>query len=365
MSPIPPRKVFSALDGLRGVAAIAILLRHLPDAIFTKLLPGSYLAVDLFFVLSGFVLAHSYLSKLKTSISAAQFMVARIIRLYPLYCLSTFLSLAFFLSSTQMFKQNRIGFGIDWVGLTVSVASALLFLPTPEKWSGDSRAFPFDFPAWSLFFELVINLSLATAAKRITTRGMYCILVPGIALLGFTSVYWHGLDAGWQLVSFWGGAGRVIYSFYAGVAAYLCWTRGAFSAVKISVPTAMVLMLLIFALEPDHLRSLYDFSAVSLFFPWLVLAASRSEVSSTQQVICKYLGSVSYAIYVMQASIIVWVSQIVFITTGHIIDSYGIVGDALCIVIIVGAAYLLDLAYDPIARTWLRKLVRYRDAAHV
>src|SRR5205085_12699808 len=81
------RRVFHTLDGLRGIAALAIVLRHCDGFFGADVLPGSYLAVDLFFVLSGFVIAFAYEDRLASGLSAWRFAWVRVVRLYPLYVL--------------------------------------------------------------------------------------------------------------------------------------------------------------------------------------------------------------------------------------------------------------------------------------
>ena len=86
------RRSFTTLDGLRGIAAIAVVARHAPflwgEHGPTGALSESYLAVDFFFVLSGFVLAHAYGSRFQHGLSNAAFMRTRLLRLYPLYLLA-------------------------------------------------------------------------------------------------------------------------------------------------------------------------------------------------------------------------------------------------------------------------------------
>src|SRR5215510_8290030 len=84
---------FLVLDGLRGVAAFAVILDHVSSTTLRAWLPGRYLAVDFFFVLSGFVLAHAYSARLACGMTAAGFMKIRLIRLYPLYLLGLALGL--------------------------------------------------------------------------------------------------------------------------------------------------------------------------------------------------------------------------------------------------------------------------------
>ena len=78
-----PRRL--VLDGMRGVAALAVVALHLKDSLGISAPPASYLAVDLFFMLSGFVLAQAYGARLAGPLSPWGFIRLRLIRLYPLY----------------------------------------------------------------------------------------------------------------------------------------------------------------------------------------------------------------------------------------------------------------------------------------
>jgi len=76
---------FEMLDLLRGIAALAVLIYHSAHFLGGQLLPGGYLAVDLFFMLSGFVIAHNYDSKIAAGMTLREFMLVRGIRLFPCY----------------------------------------------------------------------------------------------------------------------------------------------------------------------------------------------------------------------------------------------------------------------------------------
>ena len=135
MRPINERQHFHVLDALRGVAAIAVVTRHLPDQTLARLLPSSYLAVDLFFALSGFVLAHAYLGHLKAGMTFGQFAVRRIIRLYPLYLLGWLIGAAVALYYVLQGEQSA------WKWMA-SVATAAVLLPTPPGMGVNAAPFP-------------------------------------------------------------------------------------------------------------------------------------------------------------------------------------------------------------------------------
>ena len=193
---------FHALDGLRGLAAIFVLNRH-AEEYWGGVAYHSYLAVDLFFLLSGFVIAHSYERKLASgSMSSRNFVVTRIIRLYPLYFMS--LLLAFAVSSQLATPEV--------------VARSLFMVPS----FGEGSLFPLDVVYWSLFFELVVNGIYIIARPKLTDKVLGGIVVAfGVALvylarreggnyLGFEGVTIH----------FVGGFVRAVFGIFLGVLMY-------------------------------------------------------------------------------------------------------------------------------------------------
>src|SRR6218665_3646823 len=79
---------YSSLDGLRGIAALAVALFHLPIAMSlyaSPLIREAYVAVDFFFVLSGFVIAHAYTTRLNSADAVRDFVIRRVGRLWPLH----------------------------------------------------------------------------------------------------------------------------------------------------------------------------------------------------------------------------------------------------------------------------------------
>ena len=86
----PEHHRFHLLDGLRGIAAVIVVMLHAPIQYTSHFrFHGSFLAVDFFFCLSGFVIAFSYEKRLRSFLDLRTFAIARIIRLYPLAALGT------------------------------------------------------------------------------------------------------------------------------------------------------------------------------------------------------------------------------------------------------------------------------------
>src|SRR5665213_808430 len=191
---------FVTLDGLRGIAALAVVTRHAPAffsfiSIYVLPLDGSkvpipvgpfresYLAVDFFFALSGFVLAHAYGDRLRGGMSATRFMTIRLIRLYPLYFLALLISLPLFLW----------GFARGGIAPTYPMSNwlfAVLFLPSLAS---PNALFPLNYPAWSLFFELLANAAFGLIGRHLeNTLLLSIVMFSGLVLLFSVYFGWLG-----------------------------------------------------------------------------------------------------------------------------------------------------------------------------
>jgi peptidoglycan/LPS O-acetylase OafA/YrhL len=235
---------------------------------------------------------------------------------------------------------------------------AVLFLPTPPGISPDWHPFPLNFPAWSLFFELVINYVFALLLPKLTNRLLAGVILIGLSMLIATGLYFGDLTPGWSFSNFWGGGGRVVYSFFAGVAAYRIWQSGRFDWIKLPTPVAPVILVAVYAAEPINGRAIYDLSAAITVFPILVLAAARKEPAGFFIKICENLGLASYAIYVMQASVIVWSKTISQYLFGHELADFGVTGTIVVLVAVTALALFLDKYYDSAARARMSRLFR-------
>lgn len=165
------KEKFVALDGLRGVAALLVVLYHYQASVgYEALMPSGYLAVDLFFLISGFVIGHAYEWKLLNQLTFRAFIEIRLIRLYPLFIMGCMLSvICSFFAAVQ---------SSDWYQLKQqlkALAFNAFFLPVPF-WS-DRGAYPLNFPAWTLFFELLINFIYAWLVRRLSTLVLLVVLV--------------------------------------------------------------------------------------------------------------------------------------------------------------------------------------------
>jgi len=338
---------FLLLDGLRGVAAFAVILDHVPGGWLGDLIPGRYLAVDFFFVLSGFVLAHAYGRGLEAGGSAFAFMKVRLIRLYPMYLLGLAIAL-----SLVVLGAARGWLGPGWTDILTVAALGLLFLPAPQTATyGHGELYPANPPAWSLFFELAANLVYAFVARFLSWRVLIAILAAGAAAVAFTVIR-HGdvRGPGWMWGHLDAGLARVMFDFFAGVAIYrlrdviklprLPWwaATGAFVVVIAAAPTGVW-------------RVAFDIAAALVLMPTLVALASGSVVTGVVARACAASGILSYGVYVLHVPLLGAISTASAVMGVHLGE-----GPLLALSVALAAglvAWVADRLYDRPARRWL------------
>lgn len=179
------RHHFLALDGLRGVAAFIVMSFH-GCAIFgiSNVVNSAYMAVDFFFLLSGFVIAYAYDQRLSgKSMTWWQFMTARMIRLYPMLFVGTAAGLFVFVA----LQIRHAEFGIV-ISLLAGMGSFAL-LPVGLVLS--TIAYPVNLPVWSLFFEFSVNALYGSRFGRLGKHSLVAfVALSGAALMAVTM--WGG-----------------------------------------------------------------------------------------------------------------------------------------------------------------------------
>jgi peptidoglycan/LPS O-acetylase OafA/YrhL len=281
---------------MRGIAAIAVVMFH-ADIYFHGLYPRSaYLAVDLFFCLSGFVIAHAYDNRLAVGLTPAEFMRIRILRLYPLYIAGSALTITA-VAAALFVKHDASQWTVH--DFEIAVPAALLMLPAPFF----QNIFSLNIPAWSLFYELVANAVYATSLFSVAwlTR-----LVVGLATGGIIVqilLFGH-IDQGTLWPSTFWALARVFFSFPLGIMLY----RLHRTMRPIAVPSPLLLGVLVVALYVPLSgvgRMLFDTIFVLFASPALVLLGSLSAPSGPSlRKFYRFLGLISYPIYVIHFPVI-------------------------------------------------------------
>lgn len=352
--PIRPMKhKYETLDAITGLAAIAVVIWH-AEPLFGWRPASGYLAVDLFFMLSGFVIAHAYDGKLAGGLGAGQFMVQRGIRLYPLYILGTGIS------ALGLLAAFAVGASNNWTpgGLVSAVLLGGAFLPAA---SANGTLYPLNPPAWSLLSELVVNFVFAAAFLFFSLRRLLITASLAFIVLIATTAWFGDLNTGSKWVDAIGALPRVFFAFPVGMA--LCRLhRDHGWKIDISpvVPLAAVAALLSIAL-PGH--GAYDLFVVLVLFPAIVLAGASREMPRFQA-IAAFLGSTSYAVYALHIPLLALFTR----AAGIIFKAQiPVLAGGICfLVAVLIAAWIADLVWDKPVRIWLtRRLVPRKDPANL
>jgi peptidoglycan/LPS O-acetylase OafA/YrhL len=283
---------FLALDGLRGVAAAMVLLTHIGDVTHhVTFFSHGYLAVDLFFVLSGFVIASAYEQRLNASRQPIRDMIrVRLTRLYPMMALGALVGVA----------AMALGAEREQLPIWATLASQLTFVPILQS---HTDLFVLDAVAWSLMLELGVNLLHAAVLRRLSTQVIAVLAALSLVPLIWAAWRFQGLDVGWYYESWLGGVARVAFSYLTGLVLYRLYASGR--APRISVPAPLLLVaapaaLVLQSLPIAHAAVLCDLASVILLYPVLVWCAAGVRLSGRSAQLAALAGTVSYPLYAMQ-----------------------------------------------------------------
>lgn len=289
------KKHYLYLDAARGIAAISVAIYHFRDFLPAALpFKGSFLAVDLFFLMSGFVICRSYESRLQDgTMNFFSFAKTRIIRLYPLYLLATAIGFLYHAAKIYLHMPDTPTVGM----LLAAVPTAVLMLPSSIAMPSASSSFPFAPSAWSLSLELWFNLVWALGLYKMSSRRIGYLTLISAAVLLFEGIKFGTVDLGWGFSTLLGGSARFWFSFLLGI--LICRFRNKFSAIRIPLwPVALLAVL--FINIPSH-NILLQFIWISAVFPLFVFLALRSEPTGRATALSDFLGRTSYAIYILHA----------------------------------------------------------------
>ena len=307
---------YELLDGLRGIAALLVLWYHVQEgfafaggAPVIEHMNHGYLAVDFFFILSGFVIGYAYDDRWNKSLTMGNFFKRRLIRLHPMVVLGAVVGAVCFLLQGS----------VQWDGTHVAISSvmiallfALFFIPALPGGMGEVRgngeAFPLNGPAWSLFYEYIGNILYALMLRRLSIKSLTALVIAlGGGLMAFTWLDMSGYGSfgvGWTMqgTGFWSGLLRMMFPFAMG----LLLSRH-FRPVKIrgAFWICSAVLLLLFLVPPIAssgticMNGVFESFCIIVMFPLLVwLGASGKTTDTLSSRICKFLGDISFPLYI-------------------------------------------------------------------
>lgn len=350
------------LDGLRGIASLMVVVFHIFETHaanrFEQIINHGYLAVDFFFVLSGFVIGYAYDDRW-SRMSTGEFFKRRLVRLHPMIVIAALIGLAaYFFQAGNLFAKIQTATPLEmmWVFLL-----GLFLIPIPVAWDvrGWQEMFPFNGPAWSLFFEYVANILYALIVRRFS-NGLLAALVflSGCVLIHYTVTGERGdVLGGWSLESqqFQLGLTRLMYPFFAGLLLSRCVKPGQIQHAFAWCSAAIILVLIMPRIggpETTWMNGIYESFCIIVVFPLIVYcgASGRLPEGRTAKWF-DFLGALSYPLYITHYAFI-------YTYTAWVVDNKLLLQDTWPVAIAtfvasVVTAYLCLRFYDIPVRRWL------------
>jgi peptidoglycan/LPS O-acetylase OafA/YrhL len=338
---------YIALDGLRGILAITVVFHHLSLLSNSLFMRSAWLSVDLFFVLSGFVISMSYAEKIRTGMQFKDFYRIRFLRLYPLYFVGFILGLLPYFISKNVTLEFDIN--VVWMGIT-----GLSVLPYFGGYFSDvtpyvsmGSIFPFNSPAWSLFFELFSNIIFYIFVKCCNDNIIFkwVLVFFGIYLI---SISYYGVHSGYSQANFLGGFPRVLFHFFLGFVIFRYHTKLTLNS---SLPIIMIILIILVSFNFGNIYVPYFL--LFLISPLAVLVGSRTSVESDSLngKTLIWLGKISFPLYITHYPI--------FLILRFIFDSYNLQRITLfCLLTAVAilVAHLL-IKLEPVMREFISLLL--------
>ncbi|MFA6113571.1 MAG: acyltransferase [Sphingomonas sp.] len=293
------KRTYETMNGLRGVAAFAVAIFHTFSFFWSATAASGYLAVDFFFVLSGFVVAGAYQTKLASgSLTVRSFAMKRLVRFYPLYLVGLGLGVA------QAVAENLLHLGstIPLHSIGWAFVCALIFMPAFGNYSYFIT--PLNGPSWSLLFEYWVNVAWAPIAKRASGWVYLAILIAaGVAFVWCAAVKGDaGLGVTWDTLP--GGIAKTVFSFLGGVLIYRYRDGAHGRETGWAIILMAVLMALLFFKPTDAFRLAYDLVFALALSPLIVFLASTMEPPPAFRRAFALLGELSFPLYAIHMPVI-------------------------------------------------------------
>ena len=362
------------LDALRGAAALMVVWYHFfegfafAEGTAITTFNHGHLGVDLFFMLSGFVISYAYDDRWQRTpnpLTLKEFFKRRLIRLHPMLIMGAIIG----------FVTFCLQGGVKWDGTPtpmswsiVALVLTMFFIPAypgaQYDLRGNGEMFSLNGPSWSLFFEYIGNLLYALFIRRLGNRALAVLTAAlGVAWCWFVTTDVSGYDMigiGWTLdtVNFFGGLLRMLFPFSLGMV-----MARNFKPVKIKgiVWIAWAVLFGLFSVPAFakcgavSINGVYELACILFVFPAIVwLAASGETTGKISSAFCKFLGDISYPLYIVHYPVMylfyAWLIENKLYTLG---ETWHVV--IMVFAINIALAYACLKLYDEPVRRWLTK----------
>ena len=354
---------YPILDGLRGVAAIIVVTFHLSEPLATGhldiLVNHGYLAVDFFFLLSGFVIGYAYDDRWK-KMTVCNFLKRRVERLQPLVILGMTLgAIGFYFTDSTLWPLIHT-VPVWKMLLVMLIGYTILPVPLSLDIRGWEEMHPLNSVGWSLFFEYIANILYAVWIRKFSKTALSILVIIAAVALAQLAITNGDVSGGWtlNLEQVRIGFTRTMYPFFAGLllSRIAKPTRIKNAFLWCSLLVAVVLyMPRIGGAEHLWMNGLYESVCIIVVFPLIVyLGASGVIHSKKEKAVCKFLGDISYPLYLVHYPLVyfyvAWISNNKGITIAQAWPYAFIL-----LVAAIGLAYASLKWYDEPVRKWLRR----------
>lgn len=364
---------YALLDGLRGVAAMLVVWYHVFEGFqfagnkpVIDFINHGYLAVDFFFMLSGFVIGYAYDDRWGKSLTMSGFFRRRLIRLHPMVMLGALIgAISFLLTSMERWDGTHSTLLLTLIALVCSWLMIPALPGMQRDVRGNGEMFPLNGPCWSLFFEYIGNILYALIIRRLSTRALAwltALLCCALTWFAATNQSGYGsIGVGWTLdtTNLLGGTLRMLCPFTIGMLMSRVFkpiknVRGAFWICTI-------ILLVLFHVpfidggSPMSLNGIFEAVCIIGVFPIIVwLGASGTTTDNTSRRICRFLGDISFPLYIVHYPLMyafyMWLIKTELYTFS---ETWPIaISTMACSVCI---AWLSLRFYDEPVRKWLKK----------
>ncbi len=371
------KKHYRILDGLRGVAAITVVLFHILETFSggdhsKQIINHGYMAVDFFFLLSGYVIGYAYDDRWDT-MSAWEFFKRRLIRLHPMIIIGMTIGAITFYPQACEYFPNIAGTPVWKLLLVLLVGYTLLPLPLSMDIRGWTEMHPLDGPAWSLFFEYLANILYALIFRKLSkTLLAIFVFIAGAALIHLTVTGPQGdVIGGWSLEpqQLRIGFTRLCFPFFMGLllsrTAKPGHVKNAFFWCTLLLVAALA-MPRIGSNEHVWMNGLYDSLTIIIVFPAIVYLGASGDLHNSFTIkLNRFLGDISYPLYIIHYPFIylymAWVAKHKqYVEPAPTIEL--VYASALVTLVVILLAYACVKWYDIPVRNWLTKKFLKRHA---
>ncbi len=346
---------YPVLDGIRGVAAIAVVLFHVGNWVHLDLLfPRGYLAVDFFLCLSGFVVCGAYGERAAAGMSFGAFMRIRLIRLYPLIALGILLGFLVYFGREIALGTNLLSPG-EWLSVT---GLNLLLLPYLHVTPLGESAFPLNVVAWSLFAEILVNVVWFVWLRRTAPLVQAVVMLLSGAAIVMLMMRGFTIDDQVSDVDVFGiGLFRAFFSFFLGALIHRFRATLVPRTPALSAWTILLVFTVLMAVPVNDNLRIYEATFLFLASPALMILSLKARCTSATLMLCRAGERISYPIYALHRPLFLALLY-GFNLLG--IEAYRWTYVALGLVLALCVATLAERLYDRPIRSALAALSRQR-----